>query len=88
MSISTYHIFLISLTISIVAPDNTAEDHPAASFSSPVADNPLVAEWTGPYGGVPPFDRIKVADFEPALEAGMKKHLEEIGKIASSREPA
>ena len=25
--------------------------------------NPLLAEWTGNYGGVPAFDKVKVADF-------------------------
>lgn len=87
MSISTYHIFLLAFTMSIVSRDKNVGNHPKA-FSSAVADNPLVAEWTGPYGGIPPFDKIRVGDFEPALEAGMKKHLEEIDKIASSPEPA
>ena len=39
------------------------------------ATNPLLAPWAGPYGGVPPFDRARVADFEPALEAGMADQL-------------
>jgi peptidyl-dipeptidase Dcp len=47
------------------------------------ARNPLLAEWTGPYGGVPPFDRVKVSDFKPALEAGMAENLAEIDKIAN-----
>ena len=32
---------------------------------------PLLAPWTGPYGGVPPFDKVKVDAFKPALEVGM-----------------
>ncbi|HEY9487979.1 MAG TPA: M3 family metallopeptidase [Chryseosolibacter sp.] len=60
--------------------DNSLSNRPS------VADNPLLAEWTGEYGGVPPFDKVKVAYFEPALEAGMKEHLEEIDRIASSQE--
>jgi peptidyl-dipeptidase Dcp len=43
----------------------------------------LLAPWTGPYGGVPPFDKAKVADFQPALEAGMAEQLAEIERIAS-----
>jgi peptidyl-dipeptidase Dcp len=46
--------------------------------------NPLLAKWTGKHGGVPPFDRVKVADFKPALEAGMAEHLAEIDKIANN----
>lgn len=49
---------------------------------------PLLAPWTGPYGGVPPFDKVKVADFAPALEAAMAQELQEIEAIATRREPA
>jgi len=44
--------------------------------------NPLLEKWEGPYGGVPPFDRVKVADFKPALEAGMAENLAEVERIA------
>ncbi|HLF55844.1 MAG TPA: M3 family metallopeptidase [Thermoanaerobaculia bacterium] len=47
------------------------------------ADQPLLARWTGPYGGVPPFDRVEVAQFQPELEAGMAEQLAEIEKIAA-----
>jgi len=45
--------------------------------------NPLIPKWTGPYGGVPPFDRVKVEHFKPALEAAMAENLEEIERIAA-----
>jgi peptidyl-dipeptidase Dcp len=45
-------------------------------------DNPLLAPWTGPYGGVPPFDQARVDQLAPALEAGMARQLEEIDRIA------
>ncbi|HKS28613.1 MAG TPA: M3 family metallopeptidase, partial [Pyrinomonadaceae bacterium] len=50
-------------------------------------DNPLLAKWSGPYGGTPPFDKVRVADFKPALEAAMAENLSEIERIASSTEP-
>src|SRR5574341_204990 len=49
-----------------------------------VDPNPLVAEWVGPYGGVPPFDKVRVEDFKPALQAGMAENLAEIDKIANN----
>lgn len=49
------------------------------------AANPLLTDWTGPYGGVPPFDKVKVSDFKPALEAAMAENLAEIDKIANNR---
>jgi len=48
--------------------------------------NPLLAKWEGPYGGVPPFDRVKVADFKPALEAAMSENLADVDRIA--KDPA
>ncbi len=45
--------------------------------------NPLIPKWTGPYGGIPPFDRVKVEHFAPALEAAMAEHLAEIERIAA-----
>ena len=29
--------------------------------------NILLQPWTGPYNGVPPLDKIAIADFKPAL---------------------
>jgi peptidyl-dipeptidase Dcp len=43
--------------------------------------NPLLAPWVGPEGGVPPFDKVRVADFKPALEAAMAENLAEIDHI-------
>src|ERR1043165_3474026 len=50
-------------------------------------DNPLLADWTGPYGGVPPFDRVQIPLFKPALEAAVAKRLTEVQKIASDTAP-
>jgi peptidyl-dipeptidase Dcp len=50
-------------------------------------DNPLLAKWEGPYGGVPPFDRVQIPLFKPALEAGMTEELAEINKIANNPAP-
>jgi peptidyl-dipeptidase Dcp len=47
----------------------------------------LLAPWTGPDGGVPPFDKVKVEHFRPALEAAMAEQLAEVDKIASDAAP-
>src|SRR5215217_2884736 len=53
-----------------------------------VADNnPLLANWEGPYGGIPPFDRVQIPLFKPALEAGMTEQLAEIQRITSDPAP-
>ena len=50
-------------------------------------ENPLLREWTGPYGGVPHFDQMDLADLSPAVEKGMELQLAEIDAIASNTEP-
>jgi peptidyl-dipeptidase Dcp len=46
--------------------------------------NPLLNEWKGNYGGVPPFDKVQIAHFRPALEAAMAENLKEIDDIADN----
>lgn len=55
---------------------------------SSAAGNPLLAEWAGPYGGVPAFDQVELEALKPALEAGMAMNLEEIDVIAGNPDPA
>ena len=50
------------------------------------SENILLEEWTGPYGGVPAFDKMNINDIKPALETGMKQHLEDIDAITSNSE--
>jgi peptidyl-dipeptidase Dcp len=49
------------------------------------APNPLIEKWVGPYGGVPAFDKVKIADFKPALEAAMVENLVEVEAIANNK---
>ncbi len=51
------------------------------------AANPLLPEWTGPYGGIPPFDRLHPEHLQPALEAGMALELLEMQAIADNPAP-
>ncbi|HEY9026787.1 MAG TPA: M3 family metallopeptidase [Burkholderiaceae bacterium] len=46
------------------------------------ATNPLLADWTTPFA-LPPFDRIRAADFAPAFEAAMKAQRAEVDAIAA-----
>jgi peptidyl-dipeptidase Dcp len=54
--------------------------------STPEA-NGLLAQWNGPYGGVPSFGTMDLADLKPALQVGMARHLDQIDAIASNAEP-
>ena len=51
------------------------------------AANPLLPPWPGPFGGTPAFDRVQVANFEPALETAMAEQLAALERIAADPAP-
>ena len=53
-----------------------------------MSDNVLLQDWTGPYEGVPAFDKMNAADIKEAVEIGMELNLKEIDAIANNEEPA
>ncbi|GAB5380058.1 MAG: M3 family metallopeptidase [Aliiglaciecola sp.] len=61
----------------------TAAEKPAMEATQQ-ADNPLLAEYAGPYGGVPAFDKMDLADLKPALEKGMEINLAEVDAIVNN----
>ena len=73
----------ILVVIAITLASLTATWTPAAQTST-ADQNPLLAKWTGPYDGVPPFDKIRVPDFKPALELAIEENLREIDAIANN----
>jgi peptidyl-dipeptidase Dcp len=56
----------------------------ALTMAANAADNPLLRKWSGPYGGLPPFDKMKVSDVKPALEEAMARKRAEMHKIADN----
>jgi peptidyl-dipeptidase Dcp len=83
------HGFYAFLALTLVGGCATGHHGMTATQTAPgVAQNPLLAEWSGPYGGVPPFHLVEVRHFEPALEAAMAENLAEVEAIAGSREAA
>ncbi|MFM7107963.1 MAG: M3 family metallopeptidase [Planctomycetaceae bacterium] len=54
---------------------------PGAVMAAPATSNPLLAPWTGPCGGVPPFDRVDPPDFEPAFEVAMAEQVRAVEAI-------
>jgi peptidyl-dipeptidase Dcp len=76
-------ILTLSLAILVAACGERTTDYEMTDDT----DNVLLAEWTGPYGGVPAFDEMDLADLKPALETGMELELAEIDAIANNPEP-
>lgn len=48
-------------------------------------ENIFLQEWDTPYG-IPPFDKIKVSDYMPAIKAGIEQHNAEIQAIIDNAE--
>ena len=45
----------------------------------------LTEAWSGPFGGVPAFDKVKIADFDPALMASIDAQRQEIKAITDHK---
>ena len=83
---------LLSISaFALLAACGPAEDLssvPSAAFDeatlSELSGNPLLAEWSGPHGGQPAFDKMDLARLKPAIEAGIRAHLAEIDAIAGN----
>ena len=56
---------------------------PAAPAAPVDAANPLLADWTGPYG-MAPFAEVRAEQFAPAFEVAMSRHLAEIDAIGGA----
>jgi peptidyl-dipeptidase Dcp len=76
-------LFAIAIGSCATPPHNQGTTMPTEPTKQEQPQSALLAPWTGPQGGVPPFDKIKVADFEAALEQGMADQLKEIDAIAN-----
>lgn len=55
---------------------------------SPELTNPLLLEFSGPYGGVPDFNNMQLAQLKPALIQGMAIAEAEYQQIANNPKPA
>jgi len=84
-SFSLVTILMIILTIGCTGSDSQPGSTDSASTGA--TTNPLLSEWTTPFG-VPPFDTIEDDDYLPAFRAAMANHNEEIAAIVGSTEPA
>ena len=53
----------------------------------PARQCPQFEPWTGPYGGVPPWDKVKAELFSAAFTTGLALLAAEVDVIATSAEP-
>ena len=68
-----------------MATESAVEPIPAAV---PVPDNILLADWTGPYDGVPPWDKVRPEQFSEAFQFAIGEQRSEMLAIANNPQPA
>jgi peptidyl-dipeptidase Dcp len=71
------------LTIALPAAAKTTKTG-KTDMASKAAAPALLQPWTGPYDGVPPWDKVKADDFPAAFEAAMKASTIEFEKIVNN----
>lgn len=72
---------------SVNSEAESASSTAEAQIQNKKMENNLLKKWTGPYGGVPAFEEMDLANLEEAIEKGMAMHLREIEAIANNPEP-
>jgi peptidyl-dipeptidase Dcp len=58
------------------------------SVNGTAMQNSILQAWSGPYDGVPPWDKVKVEDFPSAFKATMDKIKTQVNTIRDNPEPA
>jgi len=69
----------VALPSAAAAPAAVSQD-----AVTPMPDNVLLADWTGPYGGVPPWDKVKPEQFDEAIQYGIDELKREAAAIANN----
>ena len=91
-------VFLMGCAAAAVGGSAAAEPMPilgaaagqASAVAAPAAavpSNPLLAEWTGPYGGVPPWDKVRPDLFPEAFQFAIDEQRREFLAIANNSAP-
>lgn len=71
-----------------VKAESAQESAPTLAADVQAAKDLLLAEWTGPFEGVPAFDKVELKGLIPALEEAMAMQLTEIDAIANNEAEA
>ncbi len=77
-------ILLLAATSLIAMTGAAALAQTGTAPAAATAANPLLVEWTGPYGGVPPWDKVRPELFPAAFEAALAERRAEYRKIADN----
>lgn len=83
-----YVAVAVFLIIAPVPGSLFAEEPKTDTEEKMTSDSEMLKPWTGPYGGVPPWDRVRPDEFIPAFDTAIALATEEIEAIANDPEEA
>ncbi|MBE0370217.1 M3 family metallopeptidase [Pseudoalteromonas aurantia] len=81
---STITALSVAVVIGLSGCNNTSEPQGTDTVKKANYSNVLLQEFSGPFQGVPQFDKMNLVDLKPALEMGMAEHLADVDKIANN----
>ena len=86
------YLLIGSLALALGACASTQRESMTTQAAQPeaavAAENILLQEWTGPYGGVPPWDKVKPELFPEAFQTAIDARRREINAVADNTAPA
>ncbi len=81
---TTQFLFLLLTFFAFSACKQEVKKEDTETQEEATTENLLLQEWTGDYGGVPAFDKMKLEDIKPAMIKGMEMNLADIDAIANN----
>ncbi|QEF96541.1 Peptidyl-dipeptidase dcp [Stieleria maiorica] len=85
-SIATLSFGILMLNLGLLQAQENANT--TTTEQKKMNDSVLLKPWTGPYGGVPPWDLVRSEEFIAAFETAIERAAAEIDQIATNPEPA
>jgi peptidyl-dipeptidase Dcp len=78
-------LYLAASAVALMASTSViAQTGARTSPATTPASNPLLADWTGPMGGVPPWDKVRPELFPQAFETTLAERTADYRKIADN----
>jgi peptidyl-dipeptidase Dcp len=74
----------IALLISGCSAMNHGDTSKSTNAAAPTPANPLLEPWTGPYGGVPPWDQSSPERYRQALDVALQERRADYAAIVSN----
>ncbi|TWU45176.1 Peptidyl-dipeptidase dcp [Novipirellula aureliae] len=84
---SPFFALLSLLMLSATASADTSTTETPTNEVKKEMNSPMLEPWTGPYGGVPPWNLVRSEEFLPAFETAISAASTEMDEIANQSEP-